>query len=231
MSLLRMSDIHEREIFWVWKGYIPGGKVTNIFGELNVGKTHLSLAIIAALTGGHVLPGQESPSEPIHVLLQTPGDWLDTVIKPRLTKSGANCDLIYIVPEALGCKSSDMKKLENLINETGAKLLVVDPLELYLYNAGDEEYFSCVRRFSHLAASANCAVVLVSSELDPSVQEFMHSLIIVGMEDGGDKYLRSLEQMTSILGENMDDYSEDVLFRIHPEEGFQWIGLKTAASQ
>jgi hypothetical protein len=37
--------------------------------------------------------------------------------------------------------------------------------------------------------------------------------------------------MTSILGGNMDDYAEDVLFRIDPEEGFQWVGLKSSVCE
>jgi hypothetical protein len=228
MKLLKMSDIPEKKIFWPWYGYIPGGKVTNISGEWHVGKSHTALAVMAAVTGGHPLPGLDAPIEPIHTLLQTPGDRLNDFIKPCLTKCGANCDLVHIAPFDLGCKSSDMKALEDIINEVEAKLFVVDPLDLYLHNAGEEEYFGCVRDFSNLAASTDCAVVLVSDALPTSAEELVHSLILVGMEDADDKYLRGLSHMTPILGKNIDDYSEDVLFRIHPEEGFQWIGLKSA---
>jgi hypothetical protein len=226
MDLLKMSDITERELFWLWWPYIPGGKVTDLYGDKNVGKTQLAMAIIAGVTGGRALPGQEAQKEPIHVLLQTPGDGL-SVIKSRLKKCGANCDLIHIVPLKLGCKDSDIKTVESIINEIGAKLLVVDPVDLYMHNASEGEYFSYVRRLSYLAASTNCAVVLVGDELPPSVQEIVHSLIIVGPEDGDDKYLRGLSHMTPVLGENMDEYAEDVLFRIHPEEGFQWVGVKS----
>jgi hypothetical protein len=229
MKLLKMSDIPERKIFWPWYGYIPGGKVTNISGMWNVGKTHLAMAIIAAVTGGHTLPGQESPNEPMRVLLQTPKNRLSDVVKPRLAKSGANCDLIYVTPSELECESSDVEILEDLINEIGAKLFVVDPLDLYLHNTGEEGYFSCVRRFSDLAASTGCAVVLVGDELPPSAEELVHSLILVGVEDGEDDFLRSLSHMTPILGGNIGEYSEDVLFRIHPEEGFQWVDLKSEA--
>jgi hypothetical protein len=223
MELLKISDIPERERAFIWYGYIPDGKVTNISGMWNVGKSHVAMAIIAAVTGGHALPGQETPNEPIHVLLQTPGNRIGDVVKPRLTKSGANCDLIHIVPSELGCKRSDMEIFKNIINEIGAKLFVVDPLDLYLHNADEEEYFSCVSCFTDLAASTDCAVILVSDELPISAQEIVHSLILVGTEEGEDKYLRGLSHMTPILGENIDDYSEDVLFRIHPEEGFQWL--------
>jgi hypothetical protein len=120
-----------------------------------------------------------------------------------------------------------MYVLEEAIKETGAKLFVLDPLELYLHNADGEEYFSCVRSFSRLAASMNCAVVLVSDELPISIQEVMHSLLAVGLEDSRDKSLRGMSHVTPILGGNVDDYGNDVLFRIHPKEGFQWVGLKS----
>ncbi|MDR2179832.1 MAG: AAA family ATPase, partial [Synergistaceae bacterium] len=228
MNLLKMSDIAERELYWPWWPYIPGGKVSNIYGDKNVGKTHLAMAVIAGVTGGRALPGRESPNEPIHVLLQTPGDWLN-VAKSRLKKCGANCDLIHIAPLELGCQDSDIKNIERIINEIGViKLFVVDPVDLYLHNADEGECYSYVRRLSCLAALTNCAVVLVGDALPSSVQEIVHSLIIVGPEEGEDKYLRGLSHMTPILGKNMDDYSEDVLFRIHPEEGFQWVGLKSS---
>jgi hypothetical protein len=84
-----------------------------------------------------------------------------------------------------------------------------------------------VRRFSHLAALTNCAVILVSDELPQAVEEIVHSSLGVGLEDGEEKYLRGVSHMTSILGENLDEYGEDVLFRIHPKEGFHWVGLKS----
>jgi hypothetical protein len=230
MSFLKMSDVPGRELTWLLPPYVPFGKVTNIFGDRGVGKSNLAMAIIAAATGGNPLPlpEQEVPNAPIHVLLQTPGDVLRDVVKPRLTKRGADCDLIHIAPFERISEGSDMKSLADAIRDTGSKLFVLDPLNLYLHHASEEEYFSYVRGFSRLAASTNCAVVLVGDELPASVQEIVHSLIVVGLEDDGDEYLRGFSHMTPILGENMDCYGEDVLFRIHPKEDFQWIGLKSA---
>jgi archaellum biogenesis ATPase FlaH len=224
MNFLKMSDIPGREISWLMHPYIPFGKVTNISGDKNSGRTSLALAIVAAATGGHALPGQESPNAPIRALLQAPEDCLSG-IKPRLEKCGADCDLIHVAPFESRRDDSGMKLLEDAIKDTGAKLFVLDPLDLYLRHADEEEYFSCVRRFSHLAASTNCAVVLVSDELPVSVQEITHSLLVVGLENSGDKYLRGVSHLTPILGENVDDYADDVLFKIHPRDGFQWIGL------
>jgi hypothetical protein len=233
MSFLKMSDVSGRELTWLLRPYIPFGKVTNIFGDRSVGKSNLAMAIIAAATGGNPLPlpEQEEQNAPIHVLLQTPGDMLRDVVKPRLAKCGADCDLIQIAPFERISEGSDMKSLADAIKDTGTKLFVLDPLDLYLHHVSEGEYFSYVRGFSRLAASTNCAVVLVSDELPVSVQEIMHSLIEVGLEDGEDKYLRGFSHMTPILGENMDCYGGDVLFKIHPKEGFQWIGLKSASNE
>jgi hypothetical protein len=226
MDLLKMSDITERPIDWTWRPYVPAGKISSISGELNSGKSQLAAAIIAAVTGGHAMPGQESANEPIQVLLQTPGDWLSDVVMPRLTKCGANCDMIHIAPLELGYRDSDLRILERIIKGIGAKLFVVDPWDLYLHNANDEEIFSYVRGLSYLAASTNCAVVIVGDELPPLVQEIVHSLVTVGPEDGEDKYLRGFSHMKPILGENMGTYSEEVFFRIHPEDGFQWLDFR-----
>jgi hypothetical protein len=174
MSFLKMSEIVEREISWLMYPYIPFGMVTNIFGDKFIGKTQLASAIISAATGSQVLHGQEMPNVPISVLLQIPEDSFSNV-KLRLTKCGANCDLIDIVPFELNYKGADIKMLKDAIKDTGSKLFVLDPLDLYLHHASEEEYFSCVRRFSHLAASTGCAVLLVSDELPVSVQEIVHS--------------------------------------------------------
>jgi len=44
---------------WLWPGFIRIGKVCLIIGEGGVGKSTLTYKLIAAVTTGTLLPGQE----------------------------------------------------------------------------------------------------------------------------------------------------------------------------
>ena len=46
---------------WLWPGFIRLGKVCLITGEGGVGKSTLTYKLIAAVTTGEALPGNEKP--------------------------------------------------------------------------------------------------------------------------------------------------------------------------
>ena len=70
LSLVRMSDVQLQEVKWLWKPYIPFGKLTIIQGDPGEGKTTfaLRLAAVAERTGcaiimvGHLNKAQGSSS-------------------------------------------------------------------------------------------------------------------------------------------------------------------------
>lgn len=43
LSLVRMSDVQLQEVKWLWKPYIPFGKLTIIQGDPGEGKTTFAL--------------------------------------------------------------------------------------------------------------------------------------------------------------------------------------------
>lgn len=47
-----MSDVDVTEVKWLWKPYIPIGKITIIQGDTREGKTTMILAIASAMTTG-----------------------------------------------------------------------------------------------------------------------------------------------------------------------------------
>ena len=49
MKIRRMSDVQLQEVAWLWKPYIPFGKITIIQGDPGEGKTTLALRVAAAI--------------------------------------------------------------------------------------------------------------------------------------------------------------------------------------
>ena len=90
LSLVRMSDVRLQEVNWLWKPYIPFGKLTIIQGDPGEGKTTLALRLAAACSSGTALPGMEI-AQPFNVIYQTAEDGLgdkelSTAEKLRLEK-------------------------------------------------------------------------------------------------------------------------------------------------
>ncbi len=127
-----MSEINAEEVQWLWYPYIPLGKLTIIQGDPGEGKTSFILAVIAALTRGDPLPECEQAAEPMNVIYQTAEDGLADTIKPRLESAGADCTRVLVIDESKRELTLCDARLEEAIRRTGAKLIVLDPLQAYL---------------------------------------------------------------------------------------------------
>ena len=56
LKLLTMSDIPTEEVQWLWRPYLPRGKITIVQGDPGEGKTTFVLALAALLTRGLPTP-------------------------------------------------------------------------------------------------------------------------------------------------------------------------------
>ena len=99
VAVIRMTDIALQEVQWLWKPYIPFGKVTIIQGNPGEGKTTFALRLAAACTTGTALPGMES-HEPFTILYQTAEDGLGDTIKPRLIEAEADLSRVLVIDES-----------------------------------------------------------------------------------------------------------------------------------
>jgi archaellum biogenesis ATPase FlaH len=84
LKLINMNDVEPQEVEWLWKPYIPSGKVTIIQGDPGEGKTTMVLAIASAVTTGGELPMVNVIPTKAAVIYQTAEDGLGDTIKPRL---------------------------------------------------------------------------------------------------------------------------------------------------
>ena len=55
LKLINLEDVQIEEVEWLWKPYIPKGKVTLVRGMPGEGKTMVLATLVAALTNGDPL--------------------------------------------------------------------------------------------------------------------------------------------------------------------------------
>ncbi len=141
LKVSRMSDITAKALEPLWPGFLYRGKITISAGLPGDGKSLSSNDITARITSGGRWPVGNGRFEVAPVLMLTAEDDPNDTIRPRLDMAGANTDLIDLIEgvhhEDLKTKENtldlvslinDLPKIEALIIERGAHLLIIDPL-------------------------------------------------------------------------------------------------------
>ena len=159
-----MADVETKKVEFLWYPYIPYGKLTIIQGDPGEGKTTAVLQIAALLTKGEKLPEDDQEREPVNVIYQTAEDGLADTVKPRLEAAGADCSKVLVIDESeQGLSMSDLR-IEEAIKQTGAKLVILDPIQAYLGSGVDmhraNEIRPVMKHLGDIAEKYNCAIIL-----------------------------------------------------------------------
>ncbi|MDY6313171.1 MAG: AAA family ATPase [Lachnospiraceae bacterium] len=166
LKLIHMENVVSKEVEWLWYPYIPYGKITIIEGDPGEGKTTLVLKLAAALSRGLPLPCDDDKEyEPIHIIYQTAEDGIEDTIKPRLEKAGADCSMIRVIDETDKELSMTDDRLEQAIIDTGARLIILDPIQAYIGATVDmhraNEIRPVLKHLGIIAEKHNCAIILI----------------------------------------------------------------------
>ena len=165
LELINMGEVARQEVDWLYYPYLPFGKISIVQGDPGEGKTLLMMAIIARLSRGEPLFSEAFGREPMTCIYQTAEDGLGDTIKPRLEDAGADCSRVFVVNEDKAALTFTDTRIEDAITATGAKLLILDPLQAYLGAQVDMHRANEVRPAFHtlagIAQRTGCAIVLV----------------------------------------------------------------------
>lgn len=242
LKLLTMSDIRAEDVRWLWRPYLPRGKITIIQGDPGEGKTTFVLALTALLTRGFPMPGGGSPAPPMNVIYQTAEDGLADTVRPRLDALGADCSRVLVIDEGERELTLDDNRLAQAIRQTGAGLAVLDPLQAYLGNGVDMHRANEVRpifkRLGQLAEQTGCAIVLVGhmNKMQGAKSAYRglgsidfrasaRSVLLVGRSRDDDEQRIVVHDKSSLAPEG-----PAILFSLNSEASFHWDGFCDATA-
>jgi len=156
LEFITASEIEPKEVRWLWYPYFPLGKVSIVQGDPGDGKSTFLLTIAAKLTNGEILPFSEpdTPPEPIKVIYQTTEDDADDTVVPRFIKAGGNRDRLIFIKEDQSPLTFADERIGDGIRETGAKLLILDPLSSYIGDCSLNAANEVRPEFNHLIRAA-----------------------------------------------------------------------------
>ncbi len=235
LKIIKMEDVEVKEVEWLWYPYIPYGKITIIQGDPGEGKTTVILQIAALLSKGEELPCDDTEREPITIIYQTAEDGLNDTIKPRLIEADADCSRVKVIDESENPLTMLDERLEQAIAETGARMVILDPIQAYLgadvnMNVANETR-SVMKRLGNIAEKYECAIILIGhmnkgggkasyrglGSID--FQAVARSVLIVGrLKDN--PTMRVMAQGKSSLAPEGDS----IAFELNKETGFNFIG-------
>jgi DNA repair protein RadA/Sms len=165
MPIRYFSEVTARKVDWLWYSYIPFGKITVIQGDPGDGKTTFIVNIAALLSKGLPMPGLDSKASTAGAIYQSAEDGVEDTLKPRLMSAGADCAQIAFIDESEYGLTLNDARIEDAINETKARLLVLDPLQAYL---GEGNELNCadgvrpmLKQLAAVAERKGCAIVII----------------------------------------------------------------------
>ena len=235
VEIIRMSEVDTQTVEWLWEPYIPFGKVTIVQGNPGEGKTTFALRLAAACTNRKPFPHMAA-HEPFNVIYQTAEDGLGDTIKPRLMEAEADLDRVLVIDESKQGLSLSDERIERAIRQTGARLIILDPIQAYVGEKTDmnkaNEIRPIFRRLAEIAERTGCAVILIG-HLNKAAggqsayrglgsidfRAAARSVLLIGRVKREPNVRVIVHDKSSLAPEG-----KPMAFCFDPETGFSWIG-------
>ena len=235
VKIIRMSDVELTPVEWLWKPYLPFGKLSVLQGNPGEGKTYFAMHLAAACTNGKLLPNMER-MEPFNVIYQTAEDGLGDTVKPRLMEAEADLDRVLVIDEAKRELTLSDERIEKAITQNGARLIILDPIQAYMGEKTDmnraNEVRPMFRRLADVAERTGCAVILIG-HLNKAAggqsayrglgsidfRAAARSVLLIGRVKREPNVRVIVHDKSSLAPEG-----KPVAFCLDPETGFSWIG-------
>ena len=235
VKIIRMSDVELTPVEWLWKPYLPFGKLSVLQGNPGEGKTYFAMHLAAACTNGKLLPNMEC-MEPFNVIYQTAEDGLGDTVKPRLIEAGADLDRVLVIDDSDVQLTLSDERIEKAIIENNARLVIIDPIQAYLGADVDMNRANEVRpifmRLGQVAQRTGCAILLIGhlnkAAGMQSLQRGLGSIDIAAavrsvMFIGKLKHDPTMRILTHEKS-SLAPPGASLAFSLGDEGGFRWVG-------
>lgn len=243
-DLVRLVDVQARAVSWLWEPFIPLGMLSMISGDPGGGKTFVAMALCAGVTRGKLGDGRiVEPANALYLSIENP---VAETIRPRFDSLGGDPTRFFALrgtqveidgEEYKGSVTlSDIGMLDQAIAESGAKLVVVDPLQSYLGASVDlhrsNETRPVLDALSKLAEKHGCAILLLRHLAKQSGTKAIHrglgsidltgaarsEMLVGSLPD--DENTRAFVHIKSNIGRR----GQSLGFAIDDEGRFSWTG-------
>ena len=234
----KFEQAHESDLI-IWNAAnrflhanLPEGTKSFNPGE---GKTTLALRLCAACTNRKPFPAM-AEHEPFNVIYQTAEDGLGDTVKPRLMEADADLDRVLVIDEGKQELSLSDERIERAIRQTGARLIILDPIQAYVGEKTDmnkaNEIRPIFRRLAEVAERTGCAVVLIG-HLNKAAggqsayrglgsidfRAAARSVLLIGRVKREPNVRVIIHDKSSLAPEG-----KPMAFSLGAESGFSWIG-------
>lgn len=167
------SDVQYTPPEFLVSPYIPVGKITIMQGDPSAGKTAVACSIAAHVSTGAPICGHACKQRPV-LLLSYEDD--APILRGRLEANGADLGKVFFCDKS---KLNDWKqedeetiltftdsRIEEMVKETGAGLVIFDPMQLFF--GADVDMFRpnetrpVMEHLRGMAERNNCAVIIIA---------------------------------------------------------------------
>ena len=176
ITLQPMAAVQRTHVTWLWQEWVPLKSITILEGDPDKGKSTITLDIAARVSTGRDMP-DGSPGSRGAVLIISGEDEVAATVKGRLEAAGADQERVYPLskisegtrPDGTRAERrvnlTDMEEIRKAAERVGARLIVVDPLTLFMPPGMDEyrdkEVRQAIDPLKILAEDLNAAVIVV----------------------------------------------------------------------
>jgi hypothetical protein len=192
--VISAACVERAPLCWLWRNRIPLGMLSLLFGRPGTGKSLFAAHLAAEV------------SRQGDVIFATHEDPLKQVARPRLEAAGAVLERVHFWTPTL---PEETHRLQDVILEREAKLVVIDPIAAHLsvsvYN--DQEVRTALTPLAEVAEQTDAAILLLHHPIkNPAASA--HPLLAVGGSGGG---LAGAARVAYLWGQSPDDPDERVL--------------------
>ena len=177
LIVIRGDEAEEKPLRWMWKPYLPLGKLVHFGGNSSQAKSPVTVDLAARISVGAAWPdGTASDLGPRSVILLNIEDDLEDTILPRFRLAGGDKRRLYYVkgtrvptdekPLERGVVlAADMEHLAKLARDVpDLGLIAIDPITNYLGGAkmnAEEDVRSILTPITNLAAELGIVAITV----------------------------------------------------------------------
>ena len=176
---VRLSDVEEQEVEWLWTNRIPIGKLTLLAGDPGLGKSFVTVDMAARVSTGASWPDCSAESQPVGsvVLFNCEDDIADTVL-PRLIRAGGDPSKVIALQGVRITDGEGQQRqrgfsldrdlpalIEVLKSNPDARLVVIDPVSAYCGQTdshNNTDVRGMLAPLAELASHHRVAIVMVT---------------------------------------------------------------------